>query len=82
MCSQRNLKLMAEQASQAEQRLAIGAGLAFGVLEGLVLVAPDVHDDRTNSAAAVLRDGGCTRDPKQEVVIPSNHLGTPHETHL
>ena len=29
--------------------LAVGAHLAFGVLEGLVLVGTDVHDDRTNS---------------------------------
>eukprot|EP00964_Phaeocystis_antarctica_P161530 scaffold133422_cov81-Phaeocystis_antarctica.AAC.2 len=33
----------AEQASQAEQRLAVGAHLALGVLEGLVLVGTDVH---------------------------------------
>eukprot|EP00964_Phaeocystis_antarctica_P022072 scaffold12249_cov49-Phaeocystis_antarctica.AAC.1 len=75
----------AEQASQTDQRLAVGARLAFGVLEGLALVGTDVHDDRTNLAvtvgvtrleqhAAILRDGGCTHDP--------DHRGPPRQTHL
>eukprot|EP00964_Phaeocystis_antarctica_P015770 scaffold8721_cov80-Phaeocystis_antarctica.AAC.20 len=47
----------AEQASQTEQRLAVGAHLAFGVLQGLVLVRTEVHDDRTNSAVVAEHDG-------------------------
>eukprot|EP00964_Phaeocystis_antarctica_P135216 scaffold99586_cov58-Phaeocystis_antarctica.AAC.1 len=43
----------AEQARQTEQRLAVRARLAFGVLEGLVLVGTDAHDDRSSSAVAV-----------------------------
>eukprot|EP00964_Phaeocystis_antarctica_P022613 scaffold12567_cov55-Phaeocystis_antarctica.AAC.8 len=61
----------AEQASQTEQRHAVGAHLAFGVLECLVLVGPDVHDDGTNSAVAVSVTR--PRDP--------DHLGMPREPH-
>ena len=59
----------AEQARQTEQRLAVRARLAFGVLEGLVLVGTDAHDDRSSSAVAVhgvtrlehAAVGGCSR---------------------
>ena len=46
----------AEQASQSEQCLAVGAHLAFGVLEGLALIGTTRLEH-----AAVLQDGGCTR---------------------
>eukprot|EP00964_Phaeocystis_antarctica_P093903 scaffold60712_cov49-Phaeocystis_antarctica.AAC.1 len=45
----------AEQASQTEKRLAVGARLALGLLEGLVLVGTEVHDDRTRPSPLVSR---------------------------